>query len=227
MPEVYEVIKSSKANGSVPNIDPVAATSAANGKNGTYTLIALSFKLPSYIKVSASRDIVFDSKLNVDGDTVSYEGAEVGKVIERKSVSDVKVDTSFDIKYIGGYSTDGKTVYLDRDFPKTLNINGKEVDCVESIAKHHELTEKWMVGEGYTYQYAHIIANKIEREYVESLGVDWSEYDKEVKKYIHQIFSKTLLASPPDLDLAPYSESKDTEALHEIRDSTQQAEQSY
>lgn len=227
MPEVYEVIKSLKANGSAPDLGPVADASAASGKNGAYIVIALSFKLPSYIKVSTSREITFDSKLDVDGDVVSYEGAEVGRVTERKSVYDVKVDTSFDIKYIGGYSTDGRTIYLDRDFPKTLNINGKEVDCVESIAKHHELTEKWMVGEGYTYQYAHIIANKIEREYVEALGVDWSEYDKEVRKYIHQIFSKTLSASPPDLDLAPYSESKDTEALHEIRDSTQQTEQTY
>lgn len=219
MPEIYEVIKSSKANGSVQDAGTDSGDPPEGGNSASFTVVALCFKAPSYVKVDADRDINFDTKLEVDGDSVSYEKSKIGKVVERRSVEDVKVDTTYDIKYTGGYSLDGKKVYLDSDFPKKLSINGKEVDTIESIAKHHELTEKWMVGEGYTYQYAHIIANKIEREYVESLGVDWGEYSKEVEKWLSQISSKKLARSPADLDLAPYTASNDSATLEEIKNS--------
>ncbi|MGC8648313.1 MAG: hypothetical protein ACP5SJ_02330, partial [Candidatus Micrarchaeia archaeon] len=128
----------------------------------------------------------------------------------------INIDLSHSIKYIGGYSKDGKTIYLDSRFPKSLVINGKEISTVESIAKHHELPEKWMIGEGYTYQYAHMLATKIEREYVESLGIDWELYSKEVEKNLHEVSSSKLEKSPKDLDLTPYLDSKDEETIKEI-----------
>ncbi len=224
MPEIYEVIKSSKANGSASGPDAGLADTVKNRNDweGRFMVVALSFKAPSCIKAETNTEINFDSKLSVDGDLVSYGGNEVGKVIERKSAEDVKIDLTFDIKYTGGYSMDGKVIYLDRDFPKALDINGKSVDVVESIVKHHELTEKWMVEEGYTYQYAHIIATKIEREYIESLEVDWGEYSKEVEKWLHATSSKKLSRSPADLDLAPYTASNDSNTLEEIKNSVVQ-----
>jgi len=108
----------------------------------------------------------------VDGDNVYPNKMPIGKVLKRKSSSDVNVDTSYDIKYTGGYSLDGRTIYLDEHFPRQLTVEGKMIDTLKSIGLHHELPEKWLSDEKYEYPYAHEIATGIEKEYVESLGVN-------------------------------------------------------
>ncbi len=211
MEEEYEVVSSKK-------LDEGQGNGATNGNaGGRFSIVALNFVLPSYIKAESSIDINFGSKVAVDGDRLKFNGAEVGVVKLRKSVNDVKIDTSYDIKYTGGYSNDGSTIYLDAHFPKKLQVEGKEIDTVESIAKHHELPEKWMHDEGYSYQYSHIIATGIERKYVESLGVSWDAYSKEVEKYLHETYSRRTEKSPADLDMSPYVESNDTYAINEIK----------
>jgi len=215
MTEEYEVVSSKKIQ---QNADPDPSGAASNA--GAFAVVALNFVMPSYIRANSKIDINFGSKVSVDGDVLSYNGEAVGTVRARKSVNDIKVDTSYDIKYTGGYSKDGSVIYLDAHFPKKLLIGDKEVDTVESIAKHHELPEKWMCDEGYSYQYAHVIATGIERKYVESLGVDWEAYSKEVEKYLHDTYARKLEKSPADLDISPYTASNDTVALDEIKAST-------
>jgi hypothetical protein len=223
VPEVYEAIKSTKADNSAQSTETAAADPPNGSASRRYVLIALNFKSPTYVKIDADKEINFDSKLKVEGKEVAYEGSVIGNVIVSMSAEGITVDTTYDIKYTGGYSKDGRIIYLDRDFPKKLGINGKEVDAVETIAKHHELIEKWMIGEGYTYQYAHVIATKIEREYVESLGVNWEDYSMEVGKHLHEVSSKKMRRSPADLDLSPYTASNDTAALEEIASTMQVA----
>jgi len=216
MPEDFEVIKTSKK---------VVKTSEAGANPDPapdiFEVVAINFVLPTYIKFETNTDLKFEMKVQVDKENVLFEGKEIGKVIERRSASDVKVDTDHSIKYTGGYSKDGKTIYLDSRFPKIINVDGKEVNAVDTIAMHHELSEKWLVDEGYTYQYAHIIATKIEREYVESLGVNWDAYSKEVEKHLHEVSGAPLQISPRDLDLAPYTMSNDTATLQEIEKTTE------
>jgi hypothetical protein len=81
------------------------------------------------------------------------------------------VNTGYDIKYTGGYSLDGKTIYLDEHFPKNLSVEGKNVSTIESIGLHHELPEKWLSDMGFEYPYAHEVATGIEKKYVESMGI--------------------------------------------------------
>ena len=45
-----------------------------------------------------------------------------------------------------------------------------------------------IIDDAYEYAYAHEIATKIEREYVESLGVNWDDYCKEVNKNLHEVY---------------------------------------
>jgi len=190
-----------------------------NEKLGEYRIIGINFLDPEYVKIIASADVEKGQFLDVNGDAVRMNGNLIGKVIEMKDGGSVRVSTSYDIKYTGGYSLDGSTVYLDEHFPKIMHIKGKDVDARESIGLHHELPEKWLSDDGYEYPYAHEVATGIEKKYVESLGVTWKDYCDEVDKNLRNVYSRKLGKSPPSLDLAPYLYCRDQEALKEIRNS--------
>lgn len=184
-----------------------------------YLVVAIDFMGPKYVRVLANEDPKAYTKINIEGDKAFYDGREIGKVIERKDSEEVKVNAKYDIKYTGGYSLDGKTVYLDEHFPKVLEVEGKEISTEESIGLHHELPEKWMSDLGYEYPHAHEIATGIEKKYVESQGVTWKGYCSEVDRNLRLVYSNKLQKSPPSLDLAPYLYCRDREALKEIRES--------
>lgn len=184
-----------------------------------YLIAAIDFKDPKFIRVLATEEPKAYATISVSGTKAYYGGKEIGTVVDWKDASKVKVSTDYDIKYTGGYSLDGKTVYLDEHFPRILKVEGKEVSTVESIGLHHELPEKWLSDLGYEYPHAHEIATGIEKKYVESLGVTWKGYCSEVDKNLRKVYRNKLESSPPSLDLAPYLYCRDREALKEIRES--------
>lgn len=184
-----------------------------------YRVLAINFLEPTLVETMTEREIPQNTMISMDGDTLRLGDEEIGRVMVRRSGRDVKVSTDYDIKYTGGYSLDGKTIYLDEHFPRKLMVEGKEVDTVISIGLHHELPEKWMSDEAHEYPYAHEIATGIEKEYVKSLGVTWKGYCDAVDKNLRMVYSNKLKKSPPSLDLAPYLYCRDREALKEIRES--------
>ncbi len=204
--EEYEVIEHLKSGAEVDN---------------KFLIVALNYKIPTYIKFESILDFKVWDKVNLDKNDVFYNNSKVGEVKTFKSADDVKIDTRFDIKYTGGYSLDGNKVYLDEHFPKDIIVDGKPVDTIESIDRHHEVTEKWLIDDAYEYAYAHEVATKIEREYIESIGINWDNYCKEVNKNLHEVYNTKAEKTPKDLDLAPYFYSKDEEALKEIRETKQ------
>ncbi len=189
-------------------------------KEGEYIIVALNYTLPTYIKVSAKQVLPKGEKLQLDGNNVVYNNANIGALVIKRTGLDIRISTDYDIKYTGGYSNDGKTIYIDRNFPRKLSVGGKEIDTLESIGRHHELTEKWLTDDEYEYPYAHEIADGIEKQYVESLGIDWKAYSDEVGKHLHETYIRKLQRSPKDLDLSPYVYSHDNKAIEEIREST-------
>ncbi len=191
----------------------------SNEKEGEFLSMAINFLEPKSIKFLATADLKKGTKVMADNEKVTLNGKVVGTIIKVMSGADVKVDTSYDIKYTGGYSLDGKTMYLDEHFPPILEVEGKQVDSRKSIGLHHELPEKWLADEKYEYPYAHEVATGIEKKYVESLGVTWQGYCKVVDSNLRQVYRRTLEKSPPSLDLAPYLYCRDREALSEIRKS--------
>ncbi|MHB1439459.1 MAG: hypothetical protein ACYCSO_06440 [Cuniculiplasma sp.] len=189
-------------------------------EEGNIEIIAIDFHQPTMIKFD-TREILKDGEmLSVKGEEVYYSGKLLGKVKERKSSSDVRASHAFDVKYTGGYSLDGKNIYLDEHFPVEIVVEGKTVNTINSIGYHHELPEKWLSDEKFEYPYAHEKATGIEKEYVESLGVTWKGYCSVVDKNLRNVYSRTLEKSPPSLDLAPYLYCRDREALNEIRRSS-------
>ncbi len=192
-----------------------------NGNNKEVLLFAINFAEPTFLKISAKKDVADHSTIQSD-EKMCYLGKElIGNVLQVKKGSDVSVSTGYDIKYTGGYSMDGKTVYLDEHFPPILKVMGKDIDARKTIGLHHELPEKWMSDEDYEYPYAHEVATGIEKKYVESLGVTWKAYCDEVDKNLRQVYRRTLEKSPPSLVLAPYLYCRDRETLGEIRKSQQ------
>lgn len=184
-----------------------------------FFIIAIDFKEPTYVKILANDVPKVGSLIQVEGEQAYVAGEKIGKVVERKDSQGIRVDTNYDVKYTGGYSLDGKSIYLDEHFPPTLQVEGKTVSTLASIGLHHELPEKWMSDNGYEYPHAHEIATGIEKKFVESLGVTWKGYCSEVDKNLRKVYRNKLQNSPPSLDLAPYLYCRDKEALKEIRES--------
>lgn len=184
-----------------------------------YLIAAIDFNGPKYVRIQAQEEPKAYTIVRIEGSKAFYGQKEIGTVIERRDSGEVSVNNKYDIKYTGGYSLDGKTIYLDEHFPKTLNVEGKVISTEESIGLHHELPEKWMSDIGYEYPHAHEIATGIEKKYVESQGVTWKGYCTEVDKNLRFVYRNKLEKSPPSLDLAPYLYCRDREALKEIRES--------
>lgn len=185
-----------------------------------FILSAINWEAPTYIKARTNLNVNARMLIQVDNGKVFFGNEEIGDVILIKSPSDVQIDSKYDIKYTGGYSIDGAIIYLDKKLPAKIKVNGKVVSLLESIGKHHELVEKWLIDDGYKYQYSHMVATKVERQYVESLGVSWKDYSRAIAKLLHLNYSRVTKKVPENLDLTPYIHSRDEEALNEIKEST-------
>lgn len=138
--------------------------------------------------------------------------ADVVRALNRR----VKVDRSYDIPYIAGYSVDGETVYIDRHLPATFTHWLNRVRVVPFLVTH-EVVEKSLLDEiRLHYLHAHQIALRTERAAVEAAGVSWSAYEGFMKKHEKPIEEEKLRRVPKDLDLTPYSDEKDIKLLRAL-----------
>ncbi len=134
------------------------------------------------------------------------------------SFNDIKVNKSYEIPYLAGYSKDGKTIYIDKRFRPVFRLkDGRGMDTMKYLVIH-EKTEKIIEQiTSYTYQYAHGLATGVERKAVESDGYPWDEYDRYMKyeiKRLSKLDRKTPI--PKDYDEKPEIDSKDTKMLKEV-----------
>ena len=129
----------------------------------------------------------------------------------------VTVNRRFDVPYLAGYSEDGKTIYIDRDLPKTFPGDGKRFPAHPFVILH-ESVEKAVVDQlGLVYQHAHQIALRVEQAAVRDAGVPWRKYDAFMQKYIKVAEERPDLHIPPDLDLKPYRDEHDAPLLRRMR----------
>ena len=127
-----------------------------------------------------------------------------------------KVDHSYDIPYVAGYSHDAKTVYIDRHLPRSFRSWTKRV-YVTPFLLTHEIVEKALLDElGLHYLHAHQIAIRSEQAAVEAAGVSWAAYQRFTKTYEKQIEREALTRVPSDLDLTPYRDEKDFKLLRQL-----------
>jgi hypothetical protein len=128
----------------------------------------------------------------------------------------VKVRHDFDIPYIAGYSTDAKTVYIDRHLPRTMAWRGQEVRLAPFLVTH-EIVEKALLDElRLHYLHAHQIALRAERDAVRGAGLTWRAYQAVMKAHEKAIDEERLKKVPGDLDLTPYKDLDDYALLDRL-----------
>lgn len=129
-----------------------------------------------------------------------------------------KVVTSMRVAYGAGMSTDNARIYIDSGIPKTLKVDGVQVDVHFAIEVHESVEHILMDHLGFAYGGAfgaHLLAEGVEHAYLKSLGVDPASYERALGPYLDaaDAYVRTGKAKPDevpdDLDLTPYSDSKD------------------
>ena len=124
-----------------------------------------------------------------------------------------KINRTYDIPYVAGYSKDGKTIFIDRHL--TLTDDGVNIEPFLIV---HEHTEKTLIDLfGLDYQEAHKLATYMEDNAVKKSGkLDDHQYESHYSKFIKPISREALKRVPKDLDLTPYKDEKDYKVLKAI-----------
>jgi len=114
------------------------------------------------------------------------------------------VDTTFNIPYLVGYSKDGMKIYTDKDLPYFY----KEYP-IYRLLLIHAYTEKREIDKGCHYLTAHQKALTLEKMCCTALGLQWTEYEMFLKKYIKTASHNRLENLPYDLDFTAYRDEVD------------------
>ncbi len=129
---------------------------------------------------------------------------EVTKLLWR--VQDVCHD--YDLPYLGGYSENGETIYIDRHLPEELTIeedgHKRSFDPSRFITMHERFEKAVMDACGWTYGHSHQAANGYERRGVIAAGMSWVPYNNTLKPFIKADEHEALKKVPANLDMKPY-----------------------
>ena len=98
------------------------------------------------------------------------------------------------------------------------NSSGRTVDTDRFLILHEEV-EKTLIDQlGLHYLHAHQIATRAEQAAVRAAGVNWSDYDRFMQKYVKRIGDERLTKLPKDLDTKPYRDEHDDDLLRRMLD---------
>ena len=144
-----------------------------------------------------------------------------------------RLDRSWDIPYLAGYSIDGSTVFIDRDMPKSMSWQGRSIDTDEYLRLHEEV-EKSLIdairaGDGHAlliirllrfkkdplgsdaddlelYLRTHGCAEAAEEHAVQlRIGsAGHAAYNAFMDKHVKVAGHERIVRVPPNLDLTPY-----------------------
>ena len=133
-----------------------------------------------------------------------WKDPEISKLRHRYE----RLDDSYDLPYLGGYSKDGKTIYIDRHLPEMLEYthDGKTKEFrPRQYLIDHESWEKALIDAlHWGYDHAHAVATAAERRAVMQGGLIWKSYQEAYRPYIKADEHEKLKRVPADLDLTPY-----------------------
>jgi hypothetical protein len=121
-----------------------------------------------------------------------------------------EVNDEYDIPFLAGYSKDRKTIYRDRNLPKTVvaHLDGKtkEIEPDEDIIPHETIEPIVMDVLGWTYFPAHAVATVYgKRRFVRRYGPEWwMPYTHEMDGFASHDEHERVKKVPRDLDMAPY-----------------------
>jgi hypothetical protein len=124
-----------------------------------------------------------------------------------------RVSYDYDVPYLGGYSQDGATIYIDRSTPPEIK-RGKRIyplrpdGLVRGIITHEHWEKTAMLAWGWGYAESHELATHAESHFARDvLQMDPDEYEDVWRPVIKQAERKLhaqAVQLPPDLDKTPY-----------------------
>jgi hypothetical protein len=124
------------------------------------------------------------------------------------------VSLDYDVPYLGGYSLDGTTIYVDRNTPaeakrgKRLYAVRGPLGLVSGILVHEHWEKTALMAWSRSYREAHELATHAEHVHVRDvLNLDPGEYEEVWRPIIRIAETKLHRAEimlPPDLDRTPY-----------------------
>ena len=129
---------------------------------------------------------------------------------------DQKVDRRHDIPYLAGYSKNGKTIYIDRNMPKSFRFRGRRIRIDRFLILHEAVEKTLMDHLGLRYLHAHQIATRAEQAAVRASGVSWYAYDRFMRMRVKSIGDERVSKVPRDLDLKPYQDERDDKLLRRM-----------
>lgn len=139
------------------------------------------------------------------------------EVIKKIDTDGVTLDTEHDIPYIGGSSTDGKTIYRDRLTPSGYTTKKFKWVDTDRYLMIHEHVEKIFLDTGWSYLLAHQLSTQVEYAALKSDGYDVDEYDHTLDKWYKAAMKRKHYDNVPEnLEQRPYIECKDFETLNKM-----------
>lgn len=135
----------------------------------------------------------------------------------------VKVNHKYDVPYVAGYSQDGRTIYIDRDLPKTFAYQGGRADILPFVILHESVEKSIVEQLGLVYQNAHQFAQRLEQAAIRDAGIPWRKYNAFIQDHLKDVTEESDFHIPPDLDLKPYRDEDDYPLLRKMqRDASRQ-----
>lgn len=124
-----------------------------------------------------------------------------------------KIIRDFDQPYVGGYSSNGEHIYLDRHLPEELKLEldgqKRTVRPITFLAEYmgHEPVE-WSVMDalGWSYGHAHSgpATGSERRKVLRDLGPGWWQaWQHEIEKYVKADAHEKITKMPADYDMRP------------------------
>lgn len=133
-------------------------------------------------------------------DKLTSDRQVMGKVWESHNVN-----REYDIPYISGHSTDGKTIYVDQHLPDTITfeLDGKthEVRPLEYVLDHERFEKAVREALGWAYESSHEAATGYARRQIVQRGIPWHAFQEALKYFVKKDGLKNV---PADLDMQPY-----------------------
>lgn len=144
------------------------------------------------------------------GGGASHSPKVLREIFENKDITSrlggKHLSREYDLPYLGGYSNDGKIIYLDRHLPQNIFLGkqGRLFDPTPFLIAHESLEKAVIDVLGWNYDHAHEAATNYERRLVIQAGLNWKEYSDSLEPYIKEDEHEQIKKIPPDLDMTPY-----------------------
>lgn len=135
----------------------------------------------------------------------------------RAVIAEYEINTDFNIPYVGGISINKPRVYIDRGVQQDYESFSGNIYNVHEPLAYHEISETLHIQSfNLNYFQAHQIALRLERAFVEALGLSWVEYDGLMQRYIKKDALEKIESVPFDLLMAPYVQEKDNRLIEHM-----------